>query len=334
MECFADVDDPYVAERIYAVTYGVVMRSNDAVGAERLARRAYALVFPDGTPPAHILLRDYTRGVIERAVYLSPGLEADLKLDLIRPPYTSAWPDIPDEDAIQELERRMSGADSGDEGNDHEWLNIQFSVTGWDFARYVIGTNSSEVSGDWLSLTRADETWIPPAQRKEDLIARFTHMERAAWEAFAEIERSVPPVQISIDALFGLADGPVIVNPPDNGELDDAYCRFVASLSGEHLCEWESPEEKRPGLELGIIQRYILGRVASLGWTGERFGEFDRMVRLRDRPGRESRKAERIGKKYQWIAYHEILGPYRRPPSIPPPVGKTCLHRPRAIGPP
>ena len=109
MERFADVDDPYVAERIYAATYGVVMRINDVAGAGRLARRTYGLVFADESPPAHVLLRDYARGVIERAVYLSPELEADLNLDFIRPPYASTWPDIPDEDAVQELERRMSG---------------------------------------------------------------------------------------------------------------------------------------------------------------------------------------------------------------------------------
>ena len=304
MERFADVDDAYAAERIYAVAYGVVMRSNDAVGVERLARRTYNLVFADETPPAHVLLRDYARGVIERAVHLHPELEADLNLQLIRPPYASAWPGIPDEDAVQELERRMSGADGDDEGNDNEWRNIRFSVTSWDFARYVIGTNFSEVSGDWLSLTLTEGAWIPPTERKENLIARFDHMERVAWEDFAEVK---PIVRISFDALFGLDDDPVPVDPPDHSELDDAYCRFVTSMSSEHLCEWESLEEKRPGLELGIIQRYILGRVASLGWTGERFGEVDRMVRLRDRMGRESRKAERIGKKYQWIAYHEIL---------------------------
>ena len=307
MERFADVDDPYVAERIYAVAYGVVMRSNDAAGAGRLAQRAYGLVFADGSPPAHVLLRDYARGVIERAVYLSPELEDDLSLDFIRPPYASTWPDVPDEDAVQELERRMSGAADDDEGNDNEWRNIQFSVTGWDFASYVIGTNFSEVSDDWLSLTLADDAWLPPAERKEDLIGRFNHMEWTAWKEFAETKPSMPIVRISFDALFGLDDGPVTVDPPDTSEQDDSYCRFVASMSCEHLCEWESLEEKRPGLELGIIQRYILGRVASLGWTGERFGEFDRMVRLRDRIGRESRKTERIGKKYQWIAYHEIL---------------------------
>ena len=194
MERFADVDDPYVAERIYAVAYGVVMRSNDAAGAGRLAQRAYGLVFADGSPPAHVLLRDYARGVIERAVYLSPELEDDLSLDFIRPPYASTWPDVPDEDAVQELERRMSGAADDDEGNDNEWRNIQFSVTGWDFASYVIGTNFSEVSDDWLSLTLADDAWLPPAERKEDLIGRFNHMVWTAWKEFAETKPSMPIV--------------------------------------------------------------------------------------------------------------------------------------------
>ena len=42
-----------------------------------------------------------------------------------------------------------------------------------------------------------------------------------------------------------------------------------------------------------------------LGWTTERFGRFDRFSVGQN--GREASKAERIGKKYQWIAYHEIL---------------------------
>ncbi len=332
VERFADIDDAYAAERIYAVAYGVVMRSNDAVGVERLARRTYSLVFADGTPPAHILLRDYARGVIERAVYLRPELEADLNLELIRPPYTSTWPGIPDEDAVQELERWMFGADSDEERNDNEWLSIKFSVTGWDFARYVIGTNFAEVSDDWLSLTLVDDAWIPPLERKQNLITRFNHMERIAWEEYAEMTPSMPNFQISFDTLFGLDDGAVTVGPPDNSELDDAYCRFVASMSSEHLCEWESLEEKRPGLELSIIQRYILARVASLGWTGERFGDFDRMLRLRDRTGRESRKAERIGKKYQWIAYHEILAFIADRHQYHPRWGETVYTGPGQLG--
>lgn len=59
------------------------------------------------------------------------------------------------------------------------------------------------------------------------------------------------------------------------------------------------------GFDLSIAQRWILNRVMELGWTEEQFGAFDRSRMYGD--GREARKAERIGKKYQWLAYHEFL---------------------------
>ena len=60
-----------------------------------------------------------------------------------------------------------------------------------------------------------------------------------------------------------------------------------------------------PRLDKELIRRYVLSRVFDLGWTTERFGRFDSMVSYRH--SREASKPERIGKKYQWIAYHEIL---------------------------
>jgi hypothetical protein len=45
--------------------------------------------------------------------------------------------------------------------------------------------------------------------------------------------------------------------------------------------------------------------VFELGWITELFGKFDRVDC--DHSWRGASKAERIGKKYQWIAYHEIM---------------------------
>jgi hypothetical protein len=53
-------------------------------------------------------------------------------------------------------------------------------------------------------------------------------------------------------------------------------------------------------------QRWIFERVLELGWTPERFGEFERL-HLRGVSGRDSHKPERFGKKYQWIALRELL---------------------------
>ena len=51
--------------------------------------------------------------------------------------------------------------------------------------------------------------------------------------------------------------------------------------------------------------RWIANRAISIGWTAERFEAFERNHNLRR--GREGHKAERFGKKYQWIAHRELL---------------------------
>ncbi|MBF4763373.1 hypothetical protein ISU07_09575 [Nocardioides islandensis] len=51
--------------------------------------------------------------------------------------------------------------------------------------------------------------------------------------------------------------------------------------------------------------RWIANRAISLGWTTERFESFEQNHNLRR--GREAHKAERFGKKYQWIAHRELL---------------------------
>ena len=55
-----------------------------------------------------------------------------------------------------------------------------------------------------------------------------------------------------------------------------------------------------------FLQRYILWRVMNLGYDTDLFGQSDRYLNY-NRAGRNGDKIERIGKKYQWIAYFEIL---------------------------
>ena len=59
--------------------------------------------------------------------------------------------------------------------------------------------------------------------------------------------------------------------------------------------------------ELG--QRWVLERVLSLGWTPEKFAEFDRSQSQTSyrAVGRSAHKPERFGKKYQWIALRELI---------------------------
>jgi len=59
--------------------------------------------------------------------------------------------------------------------------------------------------------------------------------------------------------------------------------------------------------DTGLAQRWIFNRVVDLGYNPKLHSEFDNMVNRYDNSGRSEHKAERIGKKYQWIAYHEFM---------------------------
>ena len=51
--------------------------------------------------------------------------------------------------------------------------------------------------------------------------------------------------------------------------------------------------------------RWIANRAIQLGWTAERFADFEN--NHSSRRGRDGHQSERFGKKYQWIAHHELM---------------------------
>jgi hypothetical protein len=51
----------------------------------------------------------------------------------------------------------------------------------------------------------------------------------------------------------------------------------------------------------------MFSRVIELGYSQALHGEFDSSVSRYESPDRSESKTERIGKKYQWIAYHEFM---------------------------
>ena len=314
VERFADVNDPYVAERVYAVAYGVVMRSHDSLGVGNLASAVYQKVFASGSPPAHILLRDYARGVVERAIVLGADIQVDE--ELIRPPYNSGWPSFPCEDCAEEMTTSQSEGPQDDNKREFGKDNIIDSLGRWgDFARYVIGVESSS---SWLSLPLEDATWQSPEERLQDLLSTLTSEQIATWEQFEEAESSLRTAEIhqirrlNNDDTFSLLVGQEAIEQLRR-ETERYFDSFETQLTEDQLmeldCIFQDKDDREgrdgPRFDLRIIQRYIRWRVFDWGWTAERFGNFDSMVKWND--VRQASKPERIGKKYQWIAYHEIL---------------------------
>jgi hypothetical protein len=308
---FAGVNDPYVAERLFAVAYGCVMRGGSDPGLGRLAQAVYDLVFREGNPPPHILLRDYARGVIELAIARGAALE--IEVEKIRPPYGSAWDEasIPDEAVSRALGEWHEGMSREESAR----ATIYSSVVGWgDFARYVIGTNHG-----WFprSGRRLGDAPIDTSHDRREAFARSLNpRQEQAWNEFLESRRAY-----QIAPLFGLIDR----DDPDQQEERLAAARRILeekeaklrSALGEgktHIFEEEiipnldAPSRHRlDPFDVAGFQRWIFARVLDLGWTSELFGEFDESLHCYRNMGREAHKPERIGKKYQWIAYHEGL---------------------------
>ena len=318
LERFADVDDLYVRERVYAVAYGVAMRSHEATEVGELASLVYSQVFAQGSPPAHILLRDYARGVVERAIFLGSDLSIDERL--IRPPYRSQFPHIPSKARVKKLFRETQEENICWDSLGWARGRIRRSVLNDDFYFYVIGKDSHS---NWMSLNLQDEPWLSTEDRKQDLIGRLTEPERSSWVAFQDAKTAEPVVmnlnfveddRKTVETHTRLPQG---IDHEDvekaRKHTEQKYVQLTETLTAEHREELEAilsdeqdwQKRNGPRFDKKLIQRYILGRVIDLGWTVERFGTFDRNVNRHH--ARESSKPERIGKKYQWIAYHEIL---------------------------
>ena len=285
LQRFHGVNDPYVAERLYAVAYGCCLRSRDTSAISRVAELVYAQVFADGSPPVHVLLRDYARGVIERAVQLRCSLPG-VDLTRARPPYRSPWP------ITSPSQARL--AQRCDYPSTFEYACIWSSVMNWmgDFNKYV--------------MQHSLEEFLAPGQTRLLASARAAARKRAS-EAREALKDDLSPEQIQ---AVEKGDDPGLLSLLVSSESKELVTLYHASRLAK---------EPRPiSFDLQLASRFILSKVIRLGWTPARFADFDR--RVNDfRASRTGHKSERIGKKYQWIALHELLAR----------VADHCDYRPR-----
>jgi hypothetical protein len=283
---FQSVDDPYVLERLAVISHGAVLRggARDQRGALGLAGRLRDVVLEGNEATPQMLTRDAVRGLIEWCV--RQQLMPPAALDAARPPYGARLPKVPRSRKWLEETYDRFAYDDARPG----YGRLFGSVFEDDFAIYVIGSKLSHFTG-----YRLGETVPEPGGEPEPEI----RVRRREHERFA---RSLAPDQV---AAYAALDGES--SPPDSIES------FFRSLSPEQLSllqESYSVRRRRhrrdPKLDYSMdrAKRWIFERCLELGWTPERFGEFDKYL---DRRGRDNHKAERFGKKYQWIALRELF---------------------------
>lgn len=300
IEKFDGVNDPYVWERIFAVTLGCALRTNNVQELKGLAETVYQKVFCTEYVYPNILLRDYAREIIEFATHLKLGLDG-VKLSKTKPPYNSSWPDeIPSKEELESLYDK-----------DPYWALWHSIMGGGDFSRYTIGTNSNH--SNW-SGCKFGEIPINRKQVFKTFQSKLTDIQKELYDATDPIiyddkadEITFGDTTISIGRTIGRKAQDEVKS---NKEL------FKKSLPGDLLIEFEN--EIEPYLDhnnnlletdkhfdLRIAERFIFNRVLELGWDPQKHGDFDRQIGTGR--GRREPFQERIGKKYQWIAYYEYM---------------------------
>ncbi len=323
LEKFKLVDDQYITERLFAVAYGCVLRNkDDKKNLKILAEFVYKEIFEGGNPPLNILIRDYARGIIEVAT--SSGAKIPIDKNKINPPYPSTWPKIPPNKILKEKyypEDRKR--DPNSRGFSDIWSSIMYNFgTLGDFGNYVVDSHLYP----WSGRRRTN-----PEKRKKDIFSEFYKSLSFKQKKLLKLMTN----QFSKVNLLSILENIRIstienTDMPTKEEQEKERLREIEEQKNKMVQFEKSLSEKKkrffrkeikPFLDdrgsindpfddfnTKIAQQWIFGRTVKIGYNPKLHNKFDGEVNRYDNSGRSEHKAERIGKKYQWIAYHEFMG--------------------------
>ncbi len=296
---FIDVDDPYILERIVTSIYGAII-INDEIGEAKknkmikICESVYKNIFLK-KKPLNILTLYYSERILKLAAMKGCSLDF-IDWSKTKAPFGFEIPEgLP---SIESLKESIKDYPRNDPFN-KKWglIAIKSSVlSSGDFARYVIGTDAGYI--DWddgeKTLTKNIE---------KDFYASLSIENKKTYEEirdFAEV--------YEVHELFSDVD-----SIKEYEKLKNEFIEELPRLRREEFEKTIEPylrnkkkykEEGRIKTEL--LQRYIMWRVLDIGYKIDLFGRTDAALN-RENQGRDSHKVERVGKKYQWIAYFEIL---------------------------
>lgn len=300
---FSKVDDTYLTERLFAVAYGVVCNIDNKNIIFEIAGATYSLIFRDDKPIPHILLRDYARGILEYALHVG-SISTEINPEKFRPPYNSD-PEI-ENPSIEEVEKLRGDKFSsliksslmgfpGDFGNYtmvcvHNWSSTFISASKIEngielkerFAKdLLLGDVQKEYLKD-IKLLKTKKT----SRSQQKLIIDFNNV----VEDSEKFEQRFEERRKKDEEFKGR------VNAQLNAEQQEYY-RWLSGVSND----------KPAAFSRKWAQRWVFKRAHQFGWSAERFADFEKMCSHGRGGGPSGGAMERVGKKYQWMAFYEFL---------------------------
>lgn len=302
LQKFSKIDDLYILERLYAIAYGCILRTENKNNIQKIAQFVYNTIFKNGNPPTHILLRDYARNCIEFALYRNIEMRVDILL--IRPPYKSRMPRLPN---VEDMEKYESDYKKKSRSTKKYVLSqIHHSVIHWDFGRYIIDHTfddfcqysfgfENEYKKYFSSLDKNLKRILKTIRAAIDLDIVLQNSERKFYTLFGEEEYNSMVTQ-NVDYVEKLKSSITSKFPANQ--------HYIISEVLPHFKNSSKYKSAHEDLDVEPIKYWIAQRAYQ--YYNLKFHESYEQYISNSSYGREG-NIERIGKKYQWIAFFEIL---------------------------
>lgn len=322
---FADWDDSYVRERVLAAAAAGVLYCDDLGVLTAAAFATDNMVFRKRPVERHAWTRRYAEIIVNHAAFNKVGIDPEL-ISRAAPPYSSEpisdWPTLeqiaPHRDSASSIFSSVVG-----------FIGTHFDgkapMMAGDFGRYTMGG----IDNNFSEVVRGDR---PPLSRKDEIShfwSKVLALGPSARAAHAELTRLAElqqKIRLS-DFLKSLGrDEDLPTDDEEEGEEEsalggaagasyaDSETSLIKLLPTDLRQEYERLQPLNRFGENGVPkfpllkgQCWVFNRALGLGWQQSLHEEIERN-HLRYSHGRHDHQVERIGKKYQHIAYGELVG--------------------------
>lgn len=320
---FSDWDDSYVRERILAAASAGILYCDDVDILKSAALAADRMVFAKRPVERHAWTRRYAQIIVNHAAFNKASIDAEL-ISRSVPPYSSE--PISDWPALEQIAPQSENARSifhSVVGFIGEKFDGKAPTMAGDFGRYTMGGIDS-------SFSEAVRGELPPLSRKDEIKqfadevailgqdARDTYAELARLSKLQEKNRLSRFLR-SLGRDDGLAkddeneqqSGDGDVTGISYGEVENS---FLALLPAKLKREYERLQPLSSVLEKGVPkfprlkgQCWVFNRALELGWQQSLHEKIEK-DHFGYSYGRRNHQVERVGKKYQHIAFGELVG--------------------------
>ncbi len=300
---FRRTNDLYILERLYAVGYGCILRTMKKDSVALIAKYTYDTIFKAGKPPRHIKLRDYARNICEYGLYREVGNR--FNMDLVRPPYKTDIPIFPARKDVDKYYIDYNDKTKKNRGR-ISYNAIHHSVISDDFGNKIIdaalhsfsplrANGEKDLKEFVSSLENGKRKFYKGIVQSLELIQYYTNRRERAIEAFGSIDKLEEHLHSMRDMI-----------ELSMSFFSDAQREWLISNGIPYLeLKFAVKDGSRYFFSSAPVKYWIVKRAFGHGYKNALHAQFDSQTsRYNDR---HTNKVERIGKKYQWLAYNEIL---------------------------